>query len=649
MEKIYPFKFLDSYKKEDTKLYFGREEEIAQMYEMIFQTNILMVYGASGTGKTSLIQCGLAGKFQAHDWLSIFIRRGTDMNASVSKALTDVGGTPINKETIANEEGNTADERKFNALAHSFKDVYLNSFRPIYLIFDQFEELFTIGNKAEQYEFIDTVKLILKLEQPVKMIFSIREEFLGYLHEFEQRVPELMRKKVRVEPMTFDKISRVIIGALSIKNSYVKIKHGDEDQIDDRIIEKIKGEEKTLSIQLPYLQVFLDKLYQVKTRDKDCKTDAEFSIELVKSMGPMADILRDFLEEQVKAVTAKLNEKGNAITDEHTWKVLQEFITADGTKEPIEETDLLKRLAYMAPAPVQEITERLAASRILRLVDGNIYELAHDTLAKEIAAKRSVEDKAKAEVKRLIKNQVGMQAGARELFTARQLNFIDPYLEMLTLNDDELELVKKSRKSIKSNRRVKYMRIAFLVIGVMMFFVALYAFQLKERSDNARKISDRARQEANLQRRNAEEQKTIAEKQEKMALIEKALATKAKGSAEIARVKAIEQSKLAMLSEKASLVAAHRAKQELMRATRESEIAKQSQQYARQELQMARAIQDSAVRSADVAVQQMQSAIREREQAMISIQKAEKLTQTNDSLLKVISRLEQEFRTRKKK
>src|SRR3954463_13140916 len=90
--KRYPFKFLDAYNKEDTDIFFGCDEEIEILYEMIFQTSILLIYGASGTGKTSLIQCGLASKFQSHDWLALTIRRGSNINAAFEKALADAGG-----------------------------------------------------------------------------------------------------------------------------------------------------------------------------------------------------------------------------------------------------------------------------------------------------------------------------------------------------------------------------------------------------------------------------------------------------------------------------------------------------------------------------------------------------------------------------
>jgi AAA+ ATPase superfamily predicted ATPase len=98
MEKKYPFKFLDSYNQNDTEMFFGRDEEIVALYEMVFQNSILLVYGASGTGKTSLIQCGLAGRFKSYEWLSLTIRRGTNINTALEKALTDAGVMILTKK-----------------------------------------------------------------------------------------------------------------------------------------------------------------------------------------------------------------------------------------------------------------------------------------------------------------------------------------------------------------------------------------------------------------------------------------------------------------------------------------------------------------------------------------------------------------------
>ena len=79
-----PFKFLDAYTKQDKDIFFGRDQEIEDLYQKVFEAKILQVYGMSGTGKTSIINCGLANKFEESDWLPINIRRGTDINKSLA-------------------------------------------------------------------------------------------------------------------------------------------------------------------------------------------------------------------------------------------------------------------------------------------------------------------------------------------------------------------------------------------------------------------------------------------------------------------------------------------------------------------------------------------------------------------------------------
>ena len=53
------FKFLDSYTPQDIGSFFGRERETGELFRQCFVSPILVVYGGSGTGKTSLVQLSL--------------------------------------------------------------------------------------------------------------------------------------------------------------------------------------------------------------------------------------------------------------------------------------------------------------------------------------------------------------------------------------------------------------------------------------------------------------------------------------------------------------------------------------------------------------------------------------------------------------
>ena len=82
-----PFKFLDSYTRDDKEIFFGRDREIEEMYQKVFEGKILLVYGISGTGKTSLINCGLSNKFEDSDWLPVTVRRGRNILDSLIAEL----------------------------------------------------------------------------------------------------------------------------------------------------------------------------------------------------------------------------------------------------------------------------------------------------------------------------------------------------------------------------------------------------------------------------------------------------------------------------------------------------------------------------------------------------------------------------------
>ena len=71
-----PFKFLDSYQKDELDVFFGRDKDTERLYDALSGVKHLLVYGPSGAGKTSLIECGLRNQFSDADWLAITVRRG---------------------------------------------------------------------------------------------------------------------------------------------------------------------------------------------------------------------------------------------------------------------------------------------------------------------------------------------------------------------------------------------------------------------------------------------------------------------------------------------------------------------------------------------------------------------------------------------
>ncbi len=190
-----PFKFLDAYTLEDSAVFFGRDKEVETLYEYVNMNKIVLVYGQSGTGKTSLVQCGLASRFDITDWYPLYIRRQENILNSFEHSLRKAAKTSYRDDWVETI-------RRMNAR-------YL---RPTYLIFDQFEELLILGDiENEQKTFIDKLAEILRTDDlGCHIILVIREEYIGQLYHFERKIPTLFDRRLRVEPMSFNKVYEVI-------------------------------------------------------------------------------------------------------------------------------------------------------------------------------------------------------------------------------------------------------------------------------------------------------------------------------------------------------------------------------------------------------------------------------------------------------
>lgn len=357
MIKRSPFKFLDAYEKEDKEIFFGREGEVETLYQMTFQTNLILVYGMSGTGKTSIIRCGLANCFDSSDWFDIYIRRGENINASLVRELK-----------ARDKEGSFDEDFGIPQMVHS---LYLDYLRPIYLVFDQFEELFILGAEEEQLAFIQEVKALLEPDLPCKIVIAMREEYLAHLSEFEKVVPSLFDKRLRVEPMTRANARRVILRTAADKKFNIQLS---TDDVAEEIIENVT--EGKGRVQLTYLQVLLDKLYRL-AHERNPERIA-FDMELVREVGRIEDVLVDFLEEQLDVFQSEIGPRDAAL------KWLKVFVSDKGTKIPVYRNELPDLLPDLSEELILQYLYFFVNRRILRPLDNDQYELTHDSLAARI-------------------------------------------------------------------------------------------------------------------------------------------------------------------------------------------------------------------------------------------------------------------------
>jgi len=453
--KIYPFKHLAAYERDDIVFYKGREKEINELYQMTFETDLLLVFGASGVGKTSLIRCGLANKFMSYEWLDISVRRGNNINESLQEELNC-----------------HIKPKKANSIAEQIRLLRQQCFCPVYLIFDQFEELYISGDEQEQEQFYSSVREILSLNQPVKIIISIREEYFGYLYDFEKKIPQLFSHKCWIKPKSVktDEGEKTIIDEILqgvVKNedkSNVHIENCDKlakviqsffEEDEEDAVKKTKNKDKL--IDLPSLQILFHEFYFHISNGRDFGSNEittfkanEFEKFLEKKkITDVNDLVWNYLENFVSNIIENKEIQQNIV-----WGFLLELVTDAGTKKHLTEK-MLKENADFSESEIAQIktlfekkNDEKDEYNIINATTLNgvtSWELRHDALAKCISEKMDSEQR----LKKLV--EVKMDPKSQDDLTLFQLNEIKENLEKrLRLNRKQLKWVVENRIRIKA-------------------------------------------------------------------------------------------------------------------------------------------------------------------------------------------------------
>ena len=443
-----PFKFLDAYTYQDRDNFFGREDETEDLYRMVFKSSLILIYGLSGTGKTSLVQCGLASKFDGPDWFPFFLRRGADFNQSLDQTIQGV----MPKDAAA-----------ITALPDRISYLFRYYLRPVYLIFDQFEELFILGTEKEQQILAETLVKLTQMEAACRVILIVREEFIGQLYNLEKQLPRLFDFRLRVEPMGYSKVTEVV--EKSCQNYHISLEEPIQ-QSTKAIYDNISGGKS--GIQLPYLQVYLDQLYRDAFLKKYPGQDAPntetwpqltFNLPGIKALGDIEDVLGRFLDEQKWQLQSKVGQQFTDSPEDAVSTVLDAFVTPEGTKRPVTYTGTEANLVLDAQVAqwlsgintkaLAYIIRQLINRRILRQTE-NSLELAHDALALLIDQNRSETQRRVNEVlsRLLIAHKEFLET--RESLSKKQINVIEELWPTLKprLSADLLVFVEQSKADL---------------------------------------------------------------------------------------------------------------------------------------------------------------------------------------------------------
>ena len=438
-----PFKFLDSYSLDDRNTFFGRDQEITDLFRKVLEGKILLVYGISGTGKSSLVNCGLASKFDQSDWLPINVRRGGNIIDSLNEA--------VNRHAITSL-------KKTEYFLDKIQSLYLDHFKPMFLIFDQFEELFIFGTSGEKKEFLELIKDVVRSRLNCNVIFVIREEFLAGMTEFDYDLPEIFSNRFRVEKMKKPNAISAIEGPCKVSGI------GVEPGFSEELINKLTP--SGIEVELTYLQIYLDRIFKLASENKTETEGLVFSNELLNKAGSVSDLLGQFLEEQIRELD----------DPETGMSILKSFVSVQGTKRQMEESDIIDSLgafgAEISDTDLIKYLHKFVDLRILREKDETgHFELRHDALAAKIFEKFTLLEKELLEVRIFVENALLAFNTRKTYLSGDDLDYLSTYEKRLLLPATLSKFVEDSKEKLHSQQRA-LRRLTTLVAIIFLIIVS---------------------------------------------------------------------------------------------------------------------------------------------------------------------------------
>jgi len=252
-----PFPGLRPFAPEESDLFFGREGESEEVLGKLLKNRFVTVIGASGSGKSSLIYCGVLPKVrnskvkESSGWKIISFRPGNDpfgnLADAISEDLSATGQKHIDRNVILSELRDNP-----GGIAATTKKFLIKSDERVLFVVDQFEELFrysTLGKAdaliAPAARFVDfMVNAVNQSAVNIYTIVTMRSDFIGECAHYQSLTQLINNSNYLVPHMGTENYREAIMGPVKYAGA----------KIDPVLVEILLSDIGDRTDQLPVLQ-----------------------------------------------------------------------------------------------------------------------------------------------------------------------------------------------------------------------------------------------------------------------------------------------------------------------------------------------------------------------------------------------------------
>ena len=394
------------FEKEEHKVFFGRDMEADELTSLIAAHPVVLLYAQSGAGKTSLVKAGLIPQLVNEEGFDVLPPARVREQVTATVAFKDVKNIfmfnalmGMIQDEIAQDKGEgkeplpTIEQAELAQMSladylkrrkefvcekqqHLSEESVMST--PTVVIFDQFEELFTFYSEswAQRKGFFQQLDEALDADPLLRVVFSMREDFIAEMDPYAPLLPEKLRTRFRMERLrernALEAVKKPLV-ASELNTEGRSFAPGVAEQLVTNLLmrrvrvsphetEEIKGE----YVEPLQLQVVCQNLWQ-----KLKPEDRQITSEHLRAFGDVNQALSQFYEACVKEAAAFANIPEALIRG---W-VDRVLITPENTRATV-----LQSATHTGglPNPAVEVLERKHLLRVEMRDNLKWYELSHD-------------------------------------------------------------------------------------------------------------------------------------------------------------------------------------------------------------------------------------------------------------------------------
>lgn len=472
---------LKPFERSQSAVFYGRGEDVQRLSNLILRERLVVLFAKSGIGKTSLLQAGVAPELERQGFAPIFIRAdNTRMN------LVDSIGGGLDKDPSVGSRSTTGEmpgdrETLWERMKRLQFDLDGLPATPV-LVFDQFEEVFTLGHsETSRRRFLGELadlanesmpemiraELMARLQrqdaslsspimqwwekQPnLRIVVSIRSDFLHLLDEISPLIPNILRNRYQLQPLNRRQARAAIEEPARSAGLYASPNFGYQQTAIREMLDFLAGQEARDEKDMGEVSLNLRKQEEIESFNLQilCQYVEEKIISEQLAAGyevepsfyggkeGLEHEIRNFYQKQLQSLPEVFTRRtARKVADPEAFILKAQSLIEESLVTPIgRRCSMVDDFLTTTWEVDQEFLDTLVDTRLLRKelrLDDYYYEISHDTLLPPIIESRDTRrrqekaDQEKADLQERLNEEArqreAMQAELQALRERRRL------------------------------------------------------------------------------------------------------------------------------------------------------------------------------------------------------------------------------------